>query len=209
MLKDNGINRATIIKAGTDQVAFAVQDCEWLGKQGKTELIFPYGLHANCSVGTYLIKFRVNGQEENRVAIGGTPDLRPSKAGDGIPLKEGEVVLYHPLKQAKVFFDYLGNIRITTDLSNGAIQIDSPIKVHVIAPEVIVDATKTCVVNCPDTTLNSDKVTINGSQVTVNANLTVNGNVALSGAATSNGKNISNSHSHLNSGGPGQGGPVA
>lgn len=63
----------------------------------------------------------------------------------------------------------------------------------------------------PDVQINApNKIALNASEVSINAQTTkVASDTKFTGKLSSNGKNISDSHAHVNSGGPGTGGPVS
>ena len=107
----NLIKRGVVTRAGTDNLAYPIQQITYSGKVCDTEVIFPFGLHANLSStnDTLCSIWAVEGQEDYRIAMGYTPGLRPRG------LAEGEVVLYHPYSQSQVYFRSNGDIDVTSN----------------------------------------------------------------------------------------------
>lgn len=64
-------------------------------------------------------------------------------------------------------------------------------------------------IKASSTTITSGSTSIEGGSATMNGTYNVLGAMNFKGAVTSNGKDISSNHKHKDSGGPGDGGPVA
>ena len=114
----NLIRWARVTKAGSDDKQYATQQVEYLGKVAESQMVFPYGIHANLPPHSLALMFAVQGNPENRAAIGWTPTKRPK-------LVEGEVAFYHPL---------IPNLIIKLK-ANGEMLIQSDVKINIVAPE--------------------------------------------------------------------------
>lgn len=102
---------ARVTKAGPDNKQFPVQQVEYLGKVADCMMLFPYGVHGNLTPDSLILMMSVQGQEENRVGIGGTPNNRPE-------LAPGEVAYYHPPTGTIIHMRASGDIDINTGSGN-------------------------------------------------------------------------------------------
>lgn len=126
----NLIKKAVITKGADDTGNIPRQQLTYNGKTADSEIFFPYGMSANMASGnrTMCVLFAMEGQEDNRIAMGHTPTLRPRN------LAEGELVVYHPLTQTKMHFRNNGDLDITTAGASGAVNLIAPGGVNVTAP---------------------------------------------------------------------------
>jgi hypothetical protein len=102
-----------ITKAGSDTGQFPVQQMEYLGKVGDGAMLFPYGVHGNVPADTLTLMGAVQGNPDNRVAIGVLPKNRPA-------LKDGEVAFYHPPTGSFIKWDSSGNLLISNGTATWA-----------------------------------------------------------------------------------------
>lgn len=124
------------------------------------------------------------------IRIGETPDLEPLQNADGGLAVDRNTDVKPWMRIALPG----GKLTITVN-PEGQIQIDTQ-------DGVILQAQKAVTVQ------SAEGINLNAPTVHVSNDLTVGGNTTLKDV-TSNGKDISDKHHHLNSGGPGIGGPVA
>lgn len=191
----NLIKRAIVTKAGKDDGALAVQQISHNGKASQSEIVFPYGVHANLPVDSLLTCFLIEGVEQNKAAIGGMPQNRIKN------LPVGEVVFFHPLTKSKLHFKNGGEIEvvavkdgekknITIDLLNMTITAEEDFTVN--CSKANVNATDSVNIDSPLTNLGvgGNKIARLGDtvQVTVTAGSsagTYNGTITSSGVNTS------------------------
>lgn len=169
----NMIRLARITKAGTDTGQFHTQQLEYLGKTANTLMVFPYGLHSNCTPDSSALMFSSQDNPEAKAAIAWTPKNRPQMAS-------GEVTLYHPETNSIISWRKGGNLEITT--------------------EADIDATcANATIDCDNLTANvGSSVTLDaGSSVDITApTMTLNGNLVVNGTMTNNGKDVGDTHGH-------------
>ena len=123
MLRDF-LRWARITKSGSDSEQFHTQQMEYLGKVSDGVMVFPYGVHGNLPEDSLALMFSVQGNPENRAAIGWTPKNRPKMA-------EGEVTFYHPPTNSVIAWRSGGNLEITTNANvtltaGGSVTINAP-----------------------------------------------------------------------------------
>lgn len=109
---------ARITKEGGGTEQFATQQMEYLGKVGDGAMLFPYGIHGNVPADFLTLIGAVQGNPDNRVAIGCLMKTRPT-------LKRGEVAFFHPLLPDLI-------IKLQED---GEMLIKSGVKINFDAPE--------------------------------------------------------------------------
>lgn len=109
---------ARITKAGDDAGQFAVQQMEYLGKVGDGAMLFPYGYHGNVPADFLALMVAVQGNPDNRVAIGCLPKSRPT-------LKDGETAFYHPPTGSLIKWDEDGNLTIDNGSATMALTGDT------------------------------------------------------------------------------------
>lgn len=102
----NIIKRAVISKLEVDSETSPIAQASYLGKTGTTEIVLPYGISARAPVGTQLLLFAVQGQENNRAAIPYGQENRHKN------LEEGEVVIENEITKSFIKFDKDGNITV-------------------------------------------------------------------------------------------------
>jgi phage gp45-like len=155
------IKKGSVSKNTSDKTDRPIQSVEYLGRDGNVEVFFPYGLHANVPKGAMAILFSMLGQSSNKVAMLSAPQER-------VKVETGEVVLFHPITQAKTYFKNDGSIVTNTDEATLSILKDGKIEVKNSGGSI---------------TLNSDgTATIDSSQVTMTGNLQVDGNINAGGS---------------------------
>lgn len=86
-------------------------------------------------------------------------------------------------------------------LDKKTLTLKAPQSINIEAPMVTIKAATT--------TISSGSTSIEGGTATMKGTYNVLGDYNFKGKVTSNGKDISSTHNHVNSGGPGPGGPVA
>jgi len=104
---------------GDNKDQFYNQKVEYLGKQGKAIILFPYGIHANVPGDNLALAFAAQGNEDNRACIPIDAKSRPE-------LLAGEVAIYHPVNQSIIKFSGSGDIDITT---NGSVTITGNVSI--------------------------------------------------------------------------------
>ena len=80
----NLVRYARITGAANNEEQFPVQQMEYKGKVVNVYQHFPFGVYANCSSDNSLgLMFSVEGSEDVRAAICGTPENRPTDLEQG------------------------------------------------------------------------------------------------------------------------------
>lgn len=155
------IKRGSVSKDTSDGNSRPFQSIQYLGRVQDTEVFFPYGLHGNAPKGAMSILFSLLGQSSNKIAMVSAPTERPK-------VKTGEVVLFHPITQAKSYFKNDGSIVTNTDAAILSLLKDGTIKAENGSGSI---------------TLNPDgTVVIDASLVTMTGNLQVDGNINADGS---------------------------
>jgi len=205
------IRIAKIVKAGDDTGNFPVQRISYYGKNIGCNILFPYGMHANLPVGSFVTAYSIGGDTENKVGFGGLPQERIKE------LPEGEVVFFHPITKSKIHFRNNGDIDIEST-ENGLINIT--------CKNATIEAEENVEVTSVNTKVESEIVEVNASNIVdiiapntiIKGNLIVNGDAVFTGdslfgsigivdnltvtgdtelaSVTSNGKDISDLHTH-------------
>jgi len=165
MLRDL-LRWAKISKAGSDGEQFHTQQLEYLGKTANSVMVFPYGLHANCTPDSLALMLSVQGNPENRACIAWKPKDRPIMAS-------GEVTLYHPDTNSIISWRAGGNLEITTAAN--------------------VDITCT---NITANVSGSATIDADGSVDITTPTLTLTGNLVVNGTMTNNGLDVGDTHGH-------------
>ena len=114
----NLTKRATLTKVSKDDSNYHIAQVDYLGKVCDVELITPYGLYSSLPLDGTVTLWNVQGQEENRVGIGNTPELRYKD------LKPGEVVVGSPQTKSNAKFLTDGSI-VITGKTNTVITVDT------------------------------------------------------------------------------------
>lgn len=120
-LINNIVKRAYVSRSLTDDKDSNVAQVSYLGKTGLSEILSPYGLDVRLPEDIQVLLFAVQGQENNRIAIGYSQEDRFKN------LEEGEVVVGNPKTKSFVKFDKDGNINIESKAKiviNGASDVD-------------------------------------------------------------------------------------
>ena len=97
---------AKVSRDGDDAGNYPVQQVTYLGKVGDALVWLPYGYHAVVPADTLAFLASMQGNPEARVAMPGSPTLRPRIAA-------GEVVVYHPPTGSKIHFRANGDVEVT------------------------------------------------------------------------------------------------
>lgn len=103
----NLLRWARITGPGADDKQFPTQQMEYLGKVADGVMLFPYGYHGNVPDDFLALIAAVQGNPDNRVAIGVLPKNRPTLAA-------GEVAFYHPPTDAFIIWRSSGELDIET-----------------------------------------------------------------------------------------------
>ena len=161
------------------------QQLTYNGSPATVEMINPYGVHSSLPLDKQVLctVFAVGANEDNRVAMGYTPTLRPK------PLEEGEVVFYHPLTGSKVYFKSNGEIEIHASNENaasGTVRIfsDNDVRIFVgkegasTAGDFLVGATGDVDITSEGT------VTVTCDDIVLDGNVSVTGNLEVIGTST-------------------------
>lgn len=154
------IKRGVLTLATQDRGINQVAQATYLGKAANVELITLYGLCSNPPVGSNILLFDVQGQEENRAGLANFPGARFKN------LKVGEVAVGNYITKSNVTFLENGDIQVTGK-NNMIVTITNNNTVS-IGGTCTVNITGNATITCPETTINGD--------VTINGNLEVNGN---------------------------------
>lgn len=118
MTDSNLIKRSVVTKGGDDTNSpVPKQQIKYNGKVADSEMLFPYGMHANVAANVSLgVTWSIEGQEDYRVTMAYTPNERPR-------IDEGEVVFYHPLTLTKTHYRNNGDLDITVQGENGDLNL--------------------------------------------------------------------------------------
>ena len=96
---------SVVESAGDDRGGFPVQQISYLNRAGLSAAWYPFGYHAIAEEDSQALLFTISGQSDARVHFPGSPKDRPE-------VKPGEVVLYHPKSQSKIYLKNDGDIEI-------------------------------------------------------------------------------------------------
>jgi phage baseplate assembly protein gpV len=194
----NMLRWARITAPGSDDKQFPTQQMEYLGKVADGAMLFPYGMHGNVPADFLALIGAVQGNPDNRVAIGVLPKDRPT-------LKDGEVAFYHPPTGALIKWDENGNLLITTG-NEGTGNVDVTCKnatvtasesVNITCADATLTASATVDVNCADATVTATATaTVTAPAIALTGNVTVTGNLAVTGTMTNAGKDVGKDHGH-------------
>lgn len=124
------IKWAVITAITSDDKDFPIHQIDYLDKIANAFAWYPFGFHANPGNTTLAVVLSVGGNSENRVVFPGSPKERLDVNGNmPTPLKEGEVVMYHPATKSYLHF-----------LQDGTIDIDSQKDVNIrVAGNMLAD----------------------------------------------------------------------
>lgn len=120
MLK-NILKWARITSKQEGEQQFATQQMEYMGKVGDGIVAYPYGLFANIPADNLVLMGSVQGDADNRVAIGCALKDRPQ-------LNSSEVALYHPPTGSVIKFTESGDLEIEAggavfNISGGTVNV--------------------------------------------------------------------------------------
>ena len=146
----NLLRWARITKSGKDDKQFPVQQMEYSGKVADGAMVSPYGYHGNVPPDTLALMVAIQGNADNRAAIGVLAKNRPQLAA-------GEVAFYHPTSQSWVIWREGGKLEVQSEGDVSA----------------AVGGALTATVEGP-TTLTTPLLTLNGD-LAVNGSMTNNG----------------------------------
>ncbi len=184
----NDIKLAAISLPGKDDKEFPDSQITFFGTTADCVPVYPYGMHANAPVDSYMILFSLNGQAENKAGIAFNPDLRKKN------LKSGEVVHGNFVTGSTVFYDEDGNIIVNCE-EDEIVTIKGASTVNIAGNAAITVGGEATIDVIGNTTLTTPLATIDGD-LTVTGDVEVQGETALGAIVTSNGKNISDDHKH-------------
>ena len=157
MMGRNVIRWSKITKSSPDDQQFPSQQMEYLGKVADGAMVFPYGYHGNIPADVLALMVSVQGNPDNRAAIGVIPKDRPK-------LADGEVAFYHPPTDAFIIWRASGELDIETG-SNGTKDINIKTSKLKITGNLEVTGTTTL-----GTTVTSNGVNIGETHVHTQAN---------------------------------------
>lgn len=103
----NLIKRAVVSRKTADIGQVPISQVSWNEKAANVEVISPYGLYSNLPTDSLVLMLNVNGQEENKAAIGYKPKERFKN------LKEGEIYVGNQVTGSVIKFLTNGDIDIT------------------------------------------------------------------------------------------------
>lgn len=146
------IKYAYVTSTRDDSLDYPNQATSFYKKTNATQIISPYGLCAHLPKNTKVVLLSVQGNSENRAAIGFSQSDRFKN------LEEGEVVVGNPKSRAFVKFDKDGNIEI---ISEDELNITVSNDVNLKCTNCKIDATKV------DLGVGGAKIARLGDQVTV------------------------------------------
>lgn len=141
----NLIRLCRVTRSGDGEGQLPVQQVEFMGQVGDSIMVFPFGMHANVSEDALAVMFSIQGDAENRAAIG-MSESRPV-------LSAGEVAIYHPdtgaivkmksdgnieLQAANI--NIIGDVAISGKLTVGPLDKDFLTHIHVGSPTAPVGA---------------------------------------------------------------------
>lgn len=191
------VRKAIITLAGKDDGDFAIQQISYLGRVGDCEIVFPYGMHANLPPDALLLMFSVQGNSENRAAIGGVPSERIKD------LPEKEVVFFHPFTKSKIHFRNNGDLDIEAAGDVGDINItcnDANLtasgNIDVNCVDAHLTASGNVGINCVEATVQCTTSTLIADQAVANISasfditcpiVNINGALNVSGVITGSG----------------------
>jgi hypothetical protein len=127
-----------------DNQSFPLHQVTYMGKSADAVAWYPFGYHANPGKDALCLMFAVDADPENRVMFPGSPQDRIDPLLP-TPLKEGEVLIFHPETKSFIHF-----------LKDGTIDIDSKKDVNIrvignmladVTGKATIDATGTIELN--------------------------------------------------------------
>lgn len=121
----NMVKRSLTTLPVNDTTEFQTGQVTYLGNTAQIELVYPYGLCSSPPLGSLVLMFNIQGQEENRAGMANLTRQRFKN------LKEGEVAIGNYLTGSVVKFLENGDIEVTgtSDLNLtivGAVSITAP-----------------------------------------------------------------------------------
>lgn len=175
----NLVKRGFITKPDKDAGNYQVSQVNYMGKVCNVEVITPYGLYSNLPTNAIAVIWNVQGQEENRIAIGNTPktrfkDLKPGEVVVGSPqtltyakFKEDGTVIIQGKNNASVTIDMDGNITVDTqgDIAmnaTGTLALSSEGNMNIHSDGTIA--------------VTGDQITLNGTGIPLSSDTTVQTN---------------------------------
>lgn len=170
----NNIQQGWVSLVGNDDKIMPATQVEGYGEADDVTVLWPYGMHGNLPTDSYTVTFLINGQSENRAAIGFRPDLRQKG------LKAGEVIFGNFFRKSTTLYDDEGNI---------VVNCENDEKVTIKGASVINITGDADITVGGNTTLTTPLMTVDGD-------FTVTGDTTLGANVTSNGKDISDTHTH-------------
>lgn len=156
---------------------FPKQLVEYQGGSSETTTLFPYGMYANVSNDVLALMFFYGGNAENRIAIPGSFEVRPT-------LEQGEIAIYRPDGDALIKFTNAGDIEISTSKNVTVSCVDAEgtpsgdVTVNCVNADV--NASGNVTVDCVNATVTATTA-IDLTTTTGDINLTSGGNVNISG----------------------------
>ncbi len=166
------VKRGYITKTSEDDKNYHVAQASYHGQVADIEVITPYGLYSTLPLNADLVIMNINGCEENRVALGNTPNTRFKN------LLPGEVVVGSPQTTCNIKFKEDGNI-IVTGKNGTTVTIDKDGNISFdVKGDFNLNATGNVVINAANIELNGN------SRGVARLNDAVSGGVIVSASST-------------------------
>lgn len=181
------IRMAIIGAFSSDDKEFPKHTVEYMGKVGDAIAWYPYGFHANPGKGTLAIALSLGSNAENRIVMPGSPKERIAEDLLPTPLKEGELMFYHPLTKSHIHLKEDGSVDIKS-VADLNIQVDGNLIANVdgdadidVDGTVDIDATGDITLTAPNVDINGDMAIV--GDVTLTGNLEHTGDSEQTGDA--------------------------
>jgi phage gp45-like len=139
---------AVVNASGVDENPYPTQGVKYLGKEGLSQVWYPYGFNAHAPNGTLSMMFAIGGDAGSSVHMPGSPQER-------IKMNSGEVVMYHPASGSKVHMKDDGSIAVESNATidvhaTGQVNIESEAKVEVTAAaDIVLQSTTALFISAP------------------------------------------------------------
>lgn len=104
----NVLRWARVTREVAKGLQFAAQQVNYLNKTADSAMLFPFGVYANLPPDVLTLIASVQGNPDNRVALGCLLKDRPD-------LESGETAFYHPATGSFIIWRQGGNLEINTD----------------------------------------------------------------------------------------------
>jgi len=139
-----------------DSGRIPVQNINYLGRKGKAEVFFPYGMSANVPTGFLGLLFTILKQSSNRMVMFTSGTKR-------VKNKVGEVSFFHPITQAFIQFKNDGSILTKTDKCTIVVDKDGTVKID--ASQVTITGNLQVDGKITTPTIEADSVVADGKEI--------------------------------------------